>query len=202
MTNQRIWQFPSAFYQAANLRGDLLIVIPPQRTLSSSVAKPVSFLCFGSSFEFRIRRRFNRPDYPRRFGFQNASSIDALLDQDDVPLEAILNEDDILQECKAQNTRLIDYFQRLDVLQKLFGYVSGNIQAEGPGNFRCVRTPSQLIPLLTSTPALDIQTSPPKSCAVKYGLSSKPVSTTSTSCSYHSGTAHWTEVQTSPEHRL
>ena len=54
-----------------------------------------------------------------RFGFHNGSSIDSLLDKEDVSLETILDEDDLLQECKAQNTRLIDYFQRLDVLQRL-----------------------------------------------------------------------------------
>ena len=65
-----------------------------------------------------------------RFGFHNASSIDSLLDKEDVSLEAILNEDDLIQECKAQNTRLIDYFQRVDVLQRLLGYVSGRIEGE------------------------------------------------------------------------
>lgn len=65
-----------------------------------------------------------------RFGFHNASSIDALLDKEDVSLEAILDEDDLIQECKAQNTRLIDYFQRVDVLQRLLGYVSGRIEGE------------------------------------------------------------------------
>ncbi|KAH7915316.1 SIT4 phosphatase-associated protein-domain-containing protein [Hygrophoropsis aurantiaca] len=65
-----------------------------------------------------------------RFGFHNASTIDSLLDKDDVSLEAILDEDDLLQECKSQNTRLIDYFQRVDVLQRLFAYVTGQIEGE------------------------------------------------------------------------
>ncbi|EJD02211.1 SAPS-domain-containing protein, partial [Fomitiporia mediterranea MF3/22] len=71
-----------------------------------------------------------------RFGFHDTSTIDALLDKDEVSLGAILDEDNILQECKAQNTRLIDYFQRVDVLQQLFGYVSGNIEADGEGKFK------------------------------------------------------------------
>ncbi|KAF8584092.1 SAPS-domain-containing protein [Ramaria rubella] len=71
-----------------------------------------------------------------RFGFHNASSIDTLLDRDDVALEDILDEDDLLQECKAQNTRLIDYFQRLDVLQRLLGYVTGAIEGEDKGRFK------------------------------------------------------------------
>lgn len=71
-----------------------------------------------------------------RFGFHNASAIDSLLDKDDVSLEAILDEDDLLQECKAQNTRLIDYFQRVDVLQRLLGYVTGQIEGEDKGRFK------------------------------------------------------------------
>ncbi|KAG6865408.1 hypothetical protein C0991_002902 [Blastosporella zonata] len=71
-----------------------------------------------------------------RFGFHNASAIDSLLDKDDVQLEAILDEDDLLQECKAQNTRLIDYFQRVDVLQKLFAYVTGQIEGDDKGRFK------------------------------------------------------------------
>lgn len=43
-----------------------------------------------------------------RFGFQNASAIDALLDKEDVTLEEILDDDDLLQECKAHNTKLIE----------------------------------------------------------------------------------------------
>ncbi|KAI0345113.1 SAPS-domain-containing protein [Trametopsis cervina] len=66
-----------------------------------------------------------------RFGFHNASTIDSLLDKEDVSLEAILDEDELLQECKAQNTRLIDYFQRVDVLQRLLGYVTGQMEGEG-----------------------------------------------------------------------
>ncbi|KIM86236.1 hypothetical protein PILCRDRAFT_65387 [Piloderma croceum F 1598] len=71
-----------------------------------------------------------------RFGFHNASSIDSLLDKDDVVLEAILDEDDLLQECKAQNTRLIDYFQRVDVLQRLLAYVTGQIEGDEKGRFK------------------------------------------------------------------
>ena len=76
--------------------------------------------------------------FKHRFGFQDTSTIDALLDKEEVSLDAILDEDDLLQECKSQNTRLMDYFQRIDVLQRLFGYVSGNIEGEGLGKVKCV----------------------------------------------------------------
>ena len=72
-----------------------------------------------------------------RFGFHNGSSIDSLLDKGDVSVEAILDEDDLLQECKAQNTRLIDYFGRDNVLQTLLGYVIGEVEIEEKG-FKCV----------------------------------------------------------------
>ncbi|TDL24973.1 SAPS-domain-containing protein [Rickenella mellea] len=71
-----------------------------------------------------------------KFGFHNASSIDTLLDNDDVSLEAILDEDDLLQECKSQNTRLIDYFRRADVLQRLLGYVTGDVECENKGRLK------------------------------------------------------------------
>ncbi|KIL67003.1 hypothetical protein M378DRAFT_323035 [Amanita muscaria Koide BX008] len=71
-----------------------------------------------------------------RFGFHNGSAIDSLLDKEDVSLEAILDEDDLLQECKSQNTRLIDYFQLVDVLQRLFGYVTGQIEGEEKQRFK------------------------------------------------------------------
>lgn len=53
-------------------------------------------------------------------------------------LEVILDEDDLLQECKSQNTRLIEYFQRVDVLSRLLGYVSGRIEGEERGRFKYV----------------------------------------------------------------
>ncbi|KIY70423.1 SAPS-domain-containing protein [Cylindrobasidium torrendii FP15055 ss-10] len=71
-----------------------------------------------------------------RFGFSAASGIDTLLDKDDVSLEAILDEDELLQECKAQNTRLMEYFQRPDVLQRLLGYVTGEMDGEERGKFK------------------------------------------------------------------
>ncbi|KAF9053141.1 SIT4 phosphatase-associated protein-domain-containing protein [Panaeolus papilionaceus] len=71
-----------------------------------------------------------------RFGFHNGSAIDSLLDKEGVALEAILDEDDLLQECKAQNNRLISYFERVDVLQKLLGYVTGQVESEEKGRFK------------------------------------------------------------------
>ncbi|KAJ3922136.1 SIT4 phosphatase-associated protein-domain-containing protein [Lentinula edodes] len=66
-----------------------------------------------------------------RFGFHAASSIDTLLDKDDqslLTLDSLLDEDDLLQECKSQNTRLVDYFQRVDVLGRLLGWLTSYLR--------------------------------------------------------------------------
>jgi serine/threonine-protein phosphatase 6 regulatory subunit 3 len=43
-----------------------------------------------------------------RFGFNNPSAIDAILDKEDVDLQEILNEGDVIQEVKTHNQRLIE----------------------------------------------------------------------------------------------
>lgn len=34
----------------------------------------------------------------------------------------------MIQKCKPQNTRLVDYFRRVDVLKRLLGYMTGQIE--------------------------------------------------------------------------
>jgi serine/threonine-protein phosphatase 6 regulatory subunit 3 len=43
-----------------------------------------------------------------KYGFHTAPNIDTLLDREDITLEEILDEEEVLQECKAHNTKLID----------------------------------------------------------------------------------------------
>jgi len=59
-----------------------------------------------------------------RFGIPSASNIEVLLDKPDVTLEVILDEVDLLQECKAANQKLIDFFSKPEILEKLLLYVS------------------------------------------------------------------------------
>ncbi|KAF9447599.1 SIT4 phosphatase-associated protein [Macrolepiota fuliginosa MF-IS2] len=70
-----------------------------------------------------------------RFGFHNASAIESLIDKE-ASLATILDQDDLLQECKAQNTRLAEYFGRVGVLHRLFAYVTGEIEVEGKERFK------------------------------------------------------------------
>ncbi len=45
-----------------------------------------------------------------RFGFQSASVIDALLQKEGVVLEDIIGEEELIQEVKAQNAKLLDLY--------------------------------------------------------------------------------------------
>ncbi|RUS16783.1 SIT4 phosphatase-associated protein-domain-containing protein [Endogone sp. FLAS-F59071] len=60
-----------------------------------------------------------------RFGFHNPSAIDSLLDKDDVSLEELLDEDDLLQECKAHNQKLIDLRDPV-ILSQLLNYITSD----------------------------------------------------------------------------
>lgn len=53
--------------------------------------------------------------------FNHASSphIETLLNKEDVTLHELMDEEDILQECKVQNKKLIDYLIRPDVMEEL-----------------------------------------------------------------------------------
>ncbi|KAL7315954.1 sporulation-induced protein [Mucor circinelloides] len=54
-----------------------------------------------------------------RFGFTNPSAIDGLLDQPDTTLEQILADQDIIQEAKSQNPKLIEFLSKKDTLSEL-----------------------------------------------------------------------------------
>ena len=45
-----------------------------------------------------------------QFGFNTPSPIEAVLEKEDVTLEEILAEDDLIQECKAVNPKLVDLY--------------------------------------------------------------------------------------------
>lgn len=53
--------------------------------------------------------------------FNHASSphIETLLNKEDITLHELMDEEDVLQECKVQNKKLIDYLLRPDVMEEL-----------------------------------------------------------------------------------
>ncbi|RIA90499.1 SIT4 phosphatase-associated protein [Glomus cerebriforme] len=58
-----------------------------------------------------------------RFGL-NHSAIDALLDKEDLTLEDLLDEEDLLQECKGHNNKLIEYLRDPVRLSQLLNYIT------------------------------------------------------------------------------
>ncbi|KAI8465398.1 MAG: hypothetical protein J3K34DRAFT_525395 [Monoraphidium minutum] len=56
-------------------------------------------------------------------GFAQPSPIEQILDKEDYTLEELLDEDDIVQECKSLNGRLIAFLRERDVVEKLLRYL-------------------------------------------------------------------------------
>ncbi|KAF2221920.1 SIT4 phosphatase-associated protein-domain-containing protein [Elsinoe ampelina] len=56
-------------------------------------------------------------------GYTNISQIDSVLDKPDVTVEELLDESDLIQEIKQQNSKLIEFLREEPVLKKLLEYV-------------------------------------------------------------------------------
>jgi len=56
-------------------------------------------------------------------GFAHTSPVENLLDTEDFTLQQLLEEDDIIQECKQLNKKLIDYLATPEQVQALIDYV-------------------------------------------------------------------------------
>ncbi|KAI8377499.1 SIT4 phosphatase-associated protein-domain-containing protein [Radiomyces spectabilis] len=71
-----------------------------------------------------------------RFGIHNPSALDSLLDREDIELETILEEEDLLQEAKSHNQKLIDYLCKPDILAQLLSYITATDDLEEPKKFK------------------------------------------------------------------
>eukprot|EP01132_Coremiostelium_polycephalum_P009691 gene9691-11898_t len=60
----------------------------------------------------------------RNFGFQPISHIESILDRDSFTVEDLFDEDELLQECKSQNQRLIDFLVKPESLNALFEFIT------------------------------------------------------------------------------
>lgn len=56
-------------------------------------------------------------------GYTNISTLDNVLDKPDVTVEELLDESDLIQELKQQNSKLIEFLREEAVLKKLLEYV-------------------------------------------------------------------------------
>ncbi|GMK57546.1 hypothetical protein CspeluHIS016_0403800 [Cutaneotrichosporon spelunceum] len=63
-----------------------------------------------------------------KFGFASGSTLDKLLSRESPPsVEELLDEQDILAECKAQNSKLVTYLSRDESIQSLLGWVTSGL---------------------------------------------------------------------------
>lgn len=58
-----------------------------------------------------------------RFGFHSASAIDGLLDREGVTLEDLFEEEEIIQEVKSHNSKLVDFLCKPEILAQLVSYI-------------------------------------------------------------------------------
>ncbi|PIN07329.1 SAP family cell cycle dependent phosphatase-associated protein [Handroanthus impetiginosus] len=58
----------------------------------------------------------------RMAGLSTASPVETILDKENFTLEELLDEDEIIQECKALNGRLINFLRERDTVKKLIQY--------------------------------------------------------------------------------
>ncbi|CAG5120318.1 unnamed protein product [Candidula unifasciata] len=59
-----------------------------------------------------------------KFNLLTSSHIDTLLDKEDVTLRELMDEDDILQECKAQNRKLVDFIVQSENMKELMKMIT------------------------------------------------------------------------------
>ncbi|XP_020244843.1 serine/threonine-protein phosphatase 6 regulatory subunit 3-like isoform X2 [Asparagus officinalis] len=59
----------------------------------------------------------------RMTGLSTASPVDTILDKENYTLEELLDEDEIIQECKALNTRLINFLRERTQVEQLLRYI-------------------------------------------------------------------------------
>jgi len=60
----------------------------------------------------------------KTFGFHTVSAIDTLIESGDFTLEQLLDEEEILQETKSQNKKLLDFLTEPETLKKLLTYIT------------------------------------------------------------------------------
>ncbi|GAA5801101.1 hypothetical protein HPULCUR_006543 [Helicostylum pulchrum] len=58
-----------------------------------------------------------------RFGFNN-STLDTLLDKEDVTLEEVMEEEDLLQEAKSLNPKLVEFLSKPEHIKCLLNYIT------------------------------------------------------------------------------
>lgn len=63
-------------------------------------------------------------------GYASISTLDSILDKPDVTVEELLDESDLIQELKQQNSKLVEFLRDEPVLKKLLDYVIAEEEVE------------------------------------------------------------------------
>uniref|UniRef100_A0A673CNQ3 Serine/threonine-protein phosphatase 6 regulatory subunit 2-like n=1 Tax=Sphaeramia orbicularis TaxID=375764 RepID=A0A673CNQ3_9TELE len=88
-----------------------------------------------------------------KFDLHTTSHIDQLLDREDVTLRELMEEDDVLQECKAQNRRLLLFLSQDHCMQELVSLITTEPPADLEERSR-FKFPNIACELLTSDVSL------------------------------------------------
>ncbi|XP_024141351.1 serine/threonine-protein phosphatase 6 regulatory subunit 2a [Oryzias melastigma] len=88
-----------------------------------------------------------------KFDLHTTSHIDQLLDREDVTLKELMEEDDVLQECKAQNRRLLLFLSQDHCMQELVSLITTEPPADLEERSR-FKFPNIACELLTSDVSL------------------------------------------------
>ncbi|XP_028397033.1 serine/threonine-protein phosphatase 6 regulatory subunit 3-like [Dendronephthya gigantea] len=84
-----------------------------------------------------------------KFDLHPSSSLDTILSKDSCTLSEILDEDDVLQECKSQNRKLLDFLTRPDILENLVDMITTEPDSDVEEKLR-YKHPNVACELLTS----------------------------------------------------
>lgn len=60
----------------------------------------------------------------RTFGFHTISQVETILEREHFTLEELLDEEELLQECKSHNKKLIEYLAKTETLHQLITYLT------------------------------------------------------------------------------
>ncbi|XP_046551298.1 serine/threonine-protein phosphatase 6 regulatory subunit 3-like isoform X1 [Haliotis rubra] len=91
-----------------------------------------------------------------KFNILTSSHIDSLLDKEDVTLRELMDEDDILQECKAQNRKLIEFIIQPENMEEMVQLITKDPPDDVDEKMRfkpdtlCFRYPNTACEVLTS----------------------------------------------------
>ncbi|XP_050390728.1 serine/threonine-protein phosphatase 6 regulatory subunit 3 isoform X2 [Patella vulgata] len=84
-----------------------------------------------------------------KFNLLTSTHIDTLLDKEDVTLHELMDEDDILQECKAQNRKLVDFLILPENMESMVNMITTDPSEEVEEKVR-FKYPNTACELLTS----------------------------------------------------